>query len=535
LKLRFIDPIISWEVNKTLRDKRAALLLILYCAFLGGMIYLTWPRGEKMAMDRALISRNLFSLFSLTQLIAIAIVAPVYAASSFTIEKERGCFDFLVMTPISASRLVSGKLLGAVTFLLLLASASFPMAAACLLLGGISFIEVVNLYVILVCCAFLFAAVGVSTSIRMHRTYMALSVNYLVTIVIMLILLPIIASSMSSAHSLITVSMLLVPFTLVVAYVILLSACGCLDYPPEPEKTGLDDDGSPQEMYNFQLRPNAFPDRYLFPPWKGRYLPNRVNPMMDKELRVEVHGYGSKLVKTVLLFGMAALTILVGFMVYAPALILIFLMTLIAMLGPAFAAGAITQERERGTLELLRATLLPAYRVVWAKTWTPYRLLLIFSAIFAAIPTFIFTIFAAKLPTPLLESLFWIGSITVVNAFLVVVIGFFFSCFFRNTLQSMIGSYAAVAAVFVGPLLLYYFLYSFTDIPTVNMEWIMSFSPFRAALFIGSGSDDMLGFFNQDANFAITRMHLCVVAVLSLFFFMANIFMYRWRVEKHDV
>lgn len=108
------------------------------------------------------------------------------------------------------------------------------------------------------------------------------------------------------------------------------------------------------------------------------------NPVALKELRGRMRGSRAFLVMTLYLLAMAALMTLVYLAITAGsggasgasarnagkgvfAAIVAIEVFLVVFIGPAFTAGAISGERERQTLDLLRTTLLPASSFVWGK------------------------------------------------------------------------------------------------------------------------------------------------------------------------
>lgn len=108
------------------------------------------------------------------------------------------------------------------------------------------------------------------------------------------------------------------------------------------------------------------------------------NPVALKELRSRMRGSRAFLVMTLYLIAMAALMTLVYLAITAGsggasgasarsagkgvfAAIVAVEVFLVVFIGPSFTAGAISGERERQTLDLLRTTLLPASSFVWGK------------------------------------------------------------------------------------------------------------------------------------------------------------------------
>ncbi len=240
-------------------------------------------------------------------------------------------------------------------------------------------------------------------------------------------------------------------------------------------------------------------------PWRRRLLRRESNPLLIKELRGRMRGARAFIVLTVYLLLLTCFTSIIYYAVIAnsrgPAgasvmaelgktvfgtvvLIEIFMVTFIT---PAFTSGAISGERERKTYELLRATLLPAHKMVSGKL--------------ASALTYMFLLILAALP---LQSLaFVLGGVTVeelalatilllVTAFAFAVIGLFFSTFARTTLVSTVLTYSTALLTAIGlPVLVLLFatllleplIYGYGS---TSVSWIVEAGLLYLAIFLAS-------------------------------------------------
>ena len=194
------------------------------------------------------------------------------------------------------------------------------------------------------------------------------------------------------------------------------------------------------------------------------------NPVVLKELRGRMRGARAFIVLTVYLALMSGFVTLVYVLFTSSAPIIgpsqggeigrvlfisivgveLFLVTFIA---PAFAAGAISGERERQTYDLLRTTLLPARSLVWGK-------------LFATL-SYIFLLLLAAIPLQSIAFLFGgVSEQEIILSFVVLVattlllgtVGVFFSALTRRTLSASVLSYAvALVTILVLPVALVVF------------------------------------------------------------------------------
>src|SRR6188474_1084059 len=109
------NPVLQRELLVNLRMARAFILLLLYQALLGAVVYFAWPQDERVDMTAnsaaAQKTRNLVDMFFLGQYILASMMAPSFAAATITGEKERKTYEMLLASPLKPSAIVLGKLL----------------------------------------------------------------------------------------------------------------------------------------------------------------------------------------------------------------------------------------------------------------------------------------------------------------------------------------------------------------------------------------------------------------------------------------
>jgi ABC-type transport system involved in multi-copper enzyme maturation permease subunit len=110
------------------------------------------------------------------------ILAPASTAGAISMEREKQTMDLLAVTPISSLAIVLGKLLSALSWILLLLLASIPVVALVFTFGGVSPDDVVRAYVVLLATAFAFGAMGVFVSALVRRTQAATVINLVAVI-----------------------------------------------------------------------------------------------------------------------------------------------------------------------------------------------------------------------------------------------------------------------------------------------------------------------------------------------------------------
>ena len=135
---------------------------------------------------------------------------------------------------------------------------------------------------------------------------------------------------------------------------------------------------------------------------------------------------------------------------------LLFLETLLVVfLAPAFTTGAISQEREKQTLDLLVATPISSFSIVVGKLFS--ALAWVFILVIASIPlTGIVFVFGGVAPEDLVRGY----GVLIVDAIGLGCIGLFFSALLKRTLAATVASYFVVLAVTLGATFVWGFLYA---------------------------------------------------------------------------
>ena len=114
----FDNPVLQRELLVNLRMSRAFVLLLLYQALLGLVVYLAWPQDERIDLSvESKAARTLVDMFFLGQYILASMMAPSFAAGTITGEKERKTYEMLLASPLRPSAIVLGKMIASLAHL----------------------------------------------------------------------------------------------------------------------------------------------------------------------------------------------------------------------------------------------------------------------------------------------------------------------------------------------------------------------------------------------------------------------------------
>lgn len=105
-----------------------------------------------------------------TQVVLLLLVVVGYSAGAIAMEQEKRTFEMLAVTTLSALEIVLGKVMAITALCALLLTTSLPLAAICLVLGGVSVGQILGSYALLLYGVPMWAAGCVLISILVGRT-----------------------------------------------------------------------------------------------------------------------------------------------------------------------------------------------------------------------------------------------------------------------------------------------------------------------------------------------------------------------------
>jgi len=457
----FENPVLQRELLVNLRMPRAFVLLFLYVALLGLVVYAAWPAQQKLDLSkRPEDAARLVGLFFLGQYLLMSLMVPSFAGGAITGEKERRTYEMLLASPLRPGAIVLGKLLASMCHLGVLVFCSLPIVMLCLPLGGMSFWEVLATYVAMVSSVVTFGVICLAAGSYFTRTIAALVVSYLIILPMALVGVAFYLALGGEEARLFRMVVLGVfcPIGCAAVCAALTAATSRrLLHPPDlgsEAKEVVDPDLEQQRAVGMVIRSDRFPDRLFAPPKRTDLMHDRVNPVYDKEMRSELFGQGTLMLRLVIQLSMFLALPLMALCLYiVPAgapwyagYVLVFNM----LVGPVFSAGTITSERERQTLELLLTTTVSPWQILWGKFLSGFRVSFILTS---------FLVWPLLLAWLLPPFTYWGDTPTLIGY--VVIIGLtslttttlatFCSLLTRKTSVAMIAAYTVVLVLFVLP------------------------------------------------------------------------------------
>ena len=427
----FAGPIIAREVLTAPRPARFYVARASYAGLLFILMWTAWQVliGWRENIDLGLIARFssvLFRLFALLQLSLMLFFAPLAAATAVAHEKDRRTFVLLLMTDLSDLEIVLGKLLASLLQIVTLLLSTAPIYFLCMLLGGVSPIQVVEVLAVTAGAGIAGGCLGLVVALARDRTFQSLAMTVLAIVLGIGAIEGVLAVLPSEKIAGIDVGSALNPFRTIAAIVVpesstlghvrrasllflgasslasvALTAFGVwklrkwnpsgrepreiLDEPEESAETLTQvDEPSPPVVIEATAEAEAGSTTRLHVPRRthrrairapGKYRGSWDNPILWRELMTR--GYGSKplLIKAAYLL-VAGLALAYFYAnpdmsadPWRPAKALLPLAVLSLILVNAQGVTALTSERDSGALDLLLVTELSPKEFIYGKLY----------------------------------------------------------------------------------------------------------------------------------------------------------------------
>lgn len=180
-----LNPILEKDLKTKIRGWRMPVLLSLYLAFLGGVLYLFFLSNNLIygvmgySVFNPRIAVNAYNLIAFFQFSLLALIVPAITSTAISGERERQTLDLMLCSGISTLSIIMGKLLVSIAYIMLLVVASLPILGVVFLFGGIGLGEVLLLLLYYIITALMAASLGIFLSTLFRRNITAIIASYI--------------------------------------------------------------------------------------------------------------------------------------------------------------------------------------------------------------------------------------------------------------------------------------------------------------------------------------------------------------------
>lgn len=173
-----VNPVLVKELRSRMRGRRTFIFLTLYLLALVGivsLIYFAFTAVNQAFSITTARDAGLGIFYSLLifQVFLVIFVGPALTTGAITGEKEHQTYDLIRTTTLSAKSLVWGKLLAALSFILLLILTMIPLQSLIFFMGGVSIQEFLISQLLIISAAVAFTMFGLFSSVISRSTLMA--------------------------------------------------------------------------------------------------------------------------------------------------------------------------------------------------------------------------------------------------------------------------------------------------------------------------------------------------------------------------
>lgn len=498
------NPVLNRELLVNLRTHRSFILLAVYLLVLSAVVYFAWPQEAWLDLtENPQSTRNLVNLFFLGNFVLASLMTPSFAAGAITGEKERKTYEMLLASPLHPQSIVWGKLVAAMTHLTILVFSSLPVVMLCLPLGGVSFYEVLAAYVGLFSCLLTFGMISVACGGLFRRTAASLVVSYFLILPLVLAAIFFWYSLESQGELRVNLTLTLFPgVAMAIGIPLFYWTASRLLYPSDLGSGGKEVVDLEQEAENtigLVIRRDQFPDRLFAPPKRETLMEEGANPVYDKEMRSEIFGQGTLMLRLAIQISMfLAILLMAAFLFIARAMspwYICYVVLFNLLVGPVFSAGSVTSERERQTLDLLLTTTLSPMQIFWGKLLSGLRVssvltcFLLWPVVLAVLNPFI-----PDYRSSFLTVIAWLV-IVALTCLTTANIALFCSSCFRKTGTSLTVTYGILVLLFLTTPALRFFAEQYFPASSLASAawWLSASSPFVAAHEFPLFVDDLTG------------------------------------------
>lgn len=183
----FVGPVFNREALTGPRQVRFYVTRAGYVAAILALVMTAWMvlAGTQVVEnvgDLARFAATMFQILAPLQLALVIFFSAMWAASSVSIEKDRRTLVLLLLTDLSSTELVVGKLLASLLQVATLLVAVLPLFMLMLLLGGVSISQVGIVFAVTTVSALAAGSLGSTVALWREKTFQALAMTSLVIV-----------------------------------------------------------------------------------------------------------------------------------------------------------------------------------------------------------------------------------------------------------------------------------------------------------------------------------------------------------------
>jgi len=186
-----LSPLLWRDLRLFLRTWKSFIALLFFLMFLELLVGLYWSNiieSWDINGDNSNSTRALYYSLVRGHLLFLMFFTPFLTATAFFSEREQGTFELLFSSPISNTHIVLAKLLASLGFVIILLIAGSPILVLCVVGGGISFFDIAGAYGLFLCSILVYGSLGLFCATFFSKAYQTMLATALMTFVVTIII-----------------------------------------------------------------------------------------------------------------------------------------------------------------------------------------------------------------------------------------------------------------------------------------------------------------------------------------------------------
>lgn len=180
-----MNPVLRKELKVKMRNWKTVGVIGAYLAVLAAVaLFITYSNNSNIYSStiNPQFSIGVYTAIAVVQFMLILFIAPALTSGAIAGERERQTLDLILCTKLAPRSIILGKLLASMSHVLILVIASIPMFSIVFLYGGISVVEMLQLFGFYIVTAIMAGSIGIFFSTFAKRTIAATVLTYVLGI-----------------------------------------------------------------------------------------------------------------------------------------------------------------------------------------------------------------------------------------------------------------------------------------------------------------------------------------------------------------
>jgi len=181
MNLTNVNPVLRKELLVKMRGWKAAAMITIYLGILAIVAYFVMEMSIRNSMTNTLSADNFkaaYTALAVIQFFLIIFIAPALTSGAISGERERQTLDILLSTKLPARSIILGKLFASISQIILLVVSTLPIFSIIFLFGGITVLNLLQLFMFYIIVAITMGSIGIFFSTCLKKTTVSNVITY---------------------------------------------------------------------------------------------------------------------------------------------------------------------------------------------------------------------------------------------------------------------------------------------------------------------------------------------------------------------